>query len=93
MNAIYHSNHRLKNLEVVNLLTNLSSLLKLNRGTNKNQVASQKIPRHHTYLDKEPFLECDLKVLYIAVSWFDRARDNNQNDESNVDAKKLSSIY
>jgi len=80
VNATSLSNHTLKNLEVVNLPNNLSSLLELYHGTNKNQVATQKILRHHTHLDMEPFLEWDLKVLPIAVSWVDRARDDDQND-------------
>ena len=38
-----------------------------------------------------PFLEWNLKVLPIAISWFDRARGHAHDDESNnVDAKKLS---
>eukprot|EP00579_Thalassiosira_antarctica_P014777 CAMPEP_0201945628 /NCGR_PEP_ID=MMETSP0903-20130614/54001_1 /ASSEMBLY_ACC=CAM_ASM_000552 /TAXON_ID=420261 /ORGANISM="Thalassiosira antarctica, Strain CCMP982" /LENGTH=375 /DNA_ID=CAMNT_0048488699 /DNA_START=45 /DNA_END=1172 /DNA_ORIENTATION=- len=93
VNATYLSNHTLKNLEVVNLPTNLSSLLELNRGTDKEQVATQKILRHHTRLDMEPFLEWDLGVLPPVVNCFDRARDGAQNEEFNVDAKKLSAIY
>jgi len=40
----------------------------------------------------EPFLEWDLKVLPLAVSWFDQARYHAQNDQSAIDAKKLSAI-
>mmetsp|Transcript_13925 Transcript_13925/g.25418 ORF Transcript_13925/g.25418 Transcript_13925/m.25418 type:complete len:392 (-) Transcript_13925:168-1343(-) len=94
VNATYLSNHTLNNLgRKVNLPVNLTSLLELNSGIDKRQVAVQKILRHHTHLDMEPFLEWDLKVLPLAVSWFDRARVYAQNDESNVDARKLSAIY
>jgi len=81
VNATYLSNHTLNNLgRKVNLPVNLTSLLELNSGIDKRQVAVQKILRHHTHLDMEPFLEWDLKVLPIAVSWVDRARDDDQND-------------
>mmetsp|Transcript_27748 Transcript_27748/g.48026 ORF Transcript_27748/g.48026 Transcript_27748/m.48026 type:complete len:394 (+) Transcript_27748:523-1704(+) len=98
VNATYLSNHTPNNLNVGNLTTNLLSLLELNGGTNNNQIATQKILRHHTHLDMEPFLEWDLKVLPLAVSWFDRRlfpkpRGYSQNNKSNVDAKKLSTIY
>jgi len=42
----------------------------------------------------EPFLEWDLKVLPLAINWFDKARAFSQNDdEENVDARQLSAIY
>jgi len=93
VNATYLSNHTPNNLNVGNLTTNLLSLLELNGGTNNNQIATQKILRHHTHLDMEPFLEWDLGVLPPVVNCFDRARDGAQNEEFNVDAKKLSAIY
>jgi len=86
VNATYLSNHTLRNLGNINLPTNLTSLLELNHGTDKKQVAIQKILRHHAHLDMEPFLEWDLKVLPLAVSWFDRAREYVQHDKSAIDA-------
>ena len=42
----------------------------------------------------EPFLEWDLKVLPLAVSWFDRARHSvPENSGASVDTQKLSAIY
>ena len=38
------------------LPTRLCSLLELNRCTDKKQVATQKIPRHHDDFDMEQFL-------------------------------------
>jgi len=93
VNNTFLSNHRLILENHDRFTTNLSSLLRLNLGTDKKQVATQKILRHHTHLDMKPFLEWDLRVLPVAVSWFNRVRDDARNDESNVDAKKLSSIY
>eukprot|EP00579_Thalassiosira_antarctica_P002902 CAMPEP_0201877290 /NCGR_PEP_ID=MMETSP0902-20130614/8745_1 /ASSEMBLY_ACC=CAM_ASM_000551 /TAXON_ID=420261 /ORGANISM="Thalassiosira antarctica, Strain CCMP982" /LENGTH=383 /DNA_ID=CAMNT_0048404717 /DNA_START=500 /DNA_END=1651 /DNA_ORIENTATION=- len=94
VNDTFLSNHTLQNLGGVNLPTNVTSLLELNiSGIDEEQVAIEKILRHHTHLDMEPFVEWDLKVLPLAISWFDRARDYAQNNESNIDARKLSAIY
>jgi len=94
INATSLSNHTLRVLRAVNLPTILTSLLNLNIGRNKKQVAVQKILRHHAHLDMEPFLEWDLKVLPLVVSWFDRARDSDpENSGAHVDTKKLSAIY
>jgi len=97
INATYCSNHTLEMIgNSETLPTNLCSLLERNRNTTKEQVAVKKIIRYHPHLDMEPFLEWDLKVLPLAVSWFDKARGFSQNDddeETNVDAMKLSAIY
>ena len=58
----------------VSLPANLSSILELNRGTDKKCVATQKIFLRHLHLDMSPLLEWDLKVLPVAVSWFHKAR-------------------
>ncbi|KAL9188744.1 hypothetical protein ACHAXT_007122 [Thalassiosira profunda] len=95
----YHANHTLKHMRFYlydpefHLPETLSSLLALNRDQDKKRVAVKKILRYHSKLDMEPFLEWDLKVLPVAVAWFDRARGYAGNEEGNVDAKKLSSIY
>ena len=68
VNNTFLSNHTLKNLGDVNLPTNLSPLFEVNHGTDKKQVTTQKILRHHTHLDMKPFLEWDLGVLPVAVS-------------------------
>jgi len=91
VNDTYLSNHTLRDLGVgeLDLPANLSSLLELNCGADKKQVAIRHILFHHTHLDMEPFLEWDLKVLPLAVSWFDRARDY-VHDESTME---LFAIY
>jgi len=97
INATYCSNHVLRSIENFDdLPPNLRSLLELNMLENEEHVAFEKILRYHSQLDMEPFLEWDLKVLPLAVSWFDKARGFSQNDddeETNVDAMKLSAIY
>ena len=78
----------------VSLPAKLSSLLALNRDTDKKRVAVRKILFHHNYLDMEPLLEWELKVLPIAVNWFHKAREYvGSNEGENVDARKLSAIY
>ena len=74
VNATYLSNHTLKAVTSDHLPADLSSLIELNNNRDKELVAVQKILRYHPHLDMEPFLEWDLKVLPLAVSWFDRAR-------------------
>mmetsp|Transcript_31008 Transcript_31008/g.65484 ORF Transcript_31008/g.65484 Transcript_31008/m.65484 type:complete len:128 (-) Transcript_31008:149-532(-) len=73
------------------ILANLSSLLTLNSGFDKEHIATKKNLLYHTDMK----FERDLKVLPLAISWFDKARDFSENDreESNVDARKLSAIY
>ena len=94
VNDTYLSNHTLRDLGEFDLPISPSSLLELNCGADKKQVAVQKILRHHAHLDMEPFLEWDLKVLPLAVSWFDRARNSvPENSGAHVGAKKLSAVY
>ena len=104
INNTYLSNHTLESLPEedhlgdntprINLPPNLSNLLELNSNSDKKQVAIQKILLHHPHLNMLPFLEWELKVLPIAIRWFDRARECIDNEEeTNVDAVKLSSIY
>jgi len=102
LDATFHSNHTLNDLGSILHLPINPLLTFLNRGLDKKQVAVQKILLCHANLDMEPLLEWDLKVLPLAVTWFDRARnyarddESNiyaQNEESNVDARKLSAVY
>ena len=103
--ALSHfSNHTLIELKTDTDLPNtLSSLLQLNEGRDKEQVASQKVLPQ---LDMEPFFEWNtegegernLKALPYVVAWFDRAREYNQNNDNDglansIDARKLSAIY
>jgi len=95
INATYCSNHTLDKIGYsYPLPANVRDLLELNECSNKEQVAVQKILHYHSHLDMEPFLEWDLKVLPLAINWFDKARAFSQNDdEENVDARQLSAIY
>ena len=76
----------------------VKSLLALNtsyRG-DKSCVAIKKILQHHQHFDMQPFFEWDLKVLPIAINWFERARSiiaHTNNDVIGVGKRKLSVIY
>ena len=70
------------------------ALLALNRrNSDKKQVAIQKILKHHQHFDMQPFFEWDLKVLPVAVNWFERAQSIQNDDEAGTDRHKLGAIY
>ena len=46
---------------------------------NKKNVAIKKILKHHQHFDMQPFFEWDLKVLPLAIKWFERARSIDSN--------------
>ena len=69
------------------------ALLALNSREDKKQVAIKKILKHHRHFDMQPFFEWDLKVLPIAVNWFERARSIDRNDEARIGKHKLGAIY
>ena len=71
----------------------VNSLLAANRSEDKTQVAIKKIIKHHQHFDMQPFFEWDLKVLPLAISWFERARAVHYNNEAIVSKRKLESIY
>lgn len=60
----------------------LTTLLQMNEGANKSQVAIRKILKHHPNLDMSPLFEWGaeedgertLKALPYVINWFDRAR-------------------
>ena len=64
----------------------LTTLLQMNEGANKSQVAIRKILKHHPNLDMSPLFEWGaeedgertLKALPYVVNWFERARVANQ---------------
>ena len=73
--------------------SDINSSLDLNSSSeDKRQVATRKILQHHQHFDMQPFFEWDLKVLPLAVAWFDRARSIDA-DEERVDKHKLGAIY
>jgi hypothetical protein len=49
-------------------------LLALNLSDDKKEVAIKKVLLHHPHFDMQPFFEWELRVLPIAVAWFERAR-------------------
>lgn len=110
----YLSNHTLQRLilpgeEITlqnpnpNLLSEkVSSLLELNKGTNKSHVAIKKIQKCHPNIDMAPLFEWDakegeqnLKALPYVAAWFDKAKLVVEKDEEscNIDARKLSGIF
>jgi hypothetical protein len=98
VNNTYLSNHTLEKLGITTLPRNMpddvNSLLVLNESNeNKKQVAMEKILKHHRHFDMQPFFEWDLKVLPIAIEWFDQARSIENTDETVIDKRKLDAIY
>jgi len=93
LNSIYSSNHTMNDLSLARhwsrnrVSSELESLLKLNKNTNKGHVAIMKILQYHPNVltdssDVEPFFadwisddEQTLKGLPYVVDWFDRAKE------------------
>lgn len=89
VNDIYNmSNNTLEDIVCHGLPSNVSTLLELNRGSNKNQVAMKKILLHYPCFDASAFVEWDLKLLPSIVDWFDRAEIS-----ADLCPKKLSTFY
>ena len=102
----YFSNHTWQDLGKDKLPNTLSSLLQLNMGRDKEQVANQKVL---PLLDMEPSFfewnmegewEPNLKALPYIVAWLDRASEYNQNNDNEdlansigIGARKLSAIF
>ena len=94
-NNTFLSNHTVERLGFLgnNMISDVASLLELNRSSeDKKQVSIRKILKHHKHFDMQPFFEWDLKVLPIAINWFERAR-SVVNDEAVIDKQKLDTIY
>ena len=99
----HSSNHTLETITFPYEKSNhLSTLLELNEGTNKNQVAIKKIIRSHPSIELEPFFqfgldgERNLKGLPTIISWFGSALQTaaaNNAEECDVKNRKLSAIY
>ena len=73
----------------------IRKLMENNRNKDKNKVAMFKILKFHNHLSMVPFYEWDLKVLPVAIKWFDTALTHFQthNDQKVIEMKKLSSIF
>ena len=96
VNNTFLSNHTLESLGVdaVSLPSDVASSLDLNRSSeDKKEVAIKKIIKHHRDFDMQPFFEWDLKVLPIAIKWFERARSIEDIDETVIGKNKLGAIY
>ena len=94
VNNTFLSNHTLEKLSSSNHARNVDSLLALNGSSeDKNQVAMKKIINRHQHFDMHPFFEWDLKVLPLAIRWFERARFIYVNNEAGIDKRKLDVIY
>ena len=95
INNTFLSNHTLESLGgSSNIPADVRSALALNKSSeDKRQVAIKKILKHHRHFDMQPFFEWDLKVLPIAINWFERARAIDSNNEAQIDKRKLEAIY
>ena len=95
INRTFLSNHTLGALGGSSLIpADLRSLLALNSSNeDRNQVAIRKILKHHHHFDMQPFFEWDLKVLPLAVNWFERARSIERIDDAGIGKHKLGAIY
>ena len=65
VNKTYLSNHTLKSI--------VTLLLNYNGECDKKKVAVKKIIKTHKDISMQPFFEWDLKILPIAVEWFNKA--------------------
>jgi len=78
INNTFLSNHTLEGLSVLYFDDEVDEVLNwlyLNRSSeDKRQVAIIKILKHHQHFDMQPFFECDMKVLPVAINWFERAQ-------------------
>ena len=95
MNKTFLSNHTLESLgDDEDIPADVASLLALNRRfEDKKQVAIKKILKHHRHFDMQPFFEWELKVLPIAVNWFDHAQSIVNDNNAGTGKHKLGTIY
>ena len=97
INRTFLSNHTLEHLGVGvpnKIPDDIQYLLDLNSSDyDKRQVAIKKILKHHQHFDMQPFFEWDLKVLPIAVDWFERAQSIANEHEARIGKQKLGTIY
>ena len=70
-------------------------LLELNERDDKKEVAMIKILQCHDDFDMQPFFEWEFKVLPLVISWLEKASECEmpENFESNIEPRKLSTIY
>ena len=84
VNKTFLSNHTLENVGSGHGAT--GALLALNSSSeDKKLVAMKKILKHHQHFDMQPFFEWELKLLPLAIDWFERARSIVGDDDNDVD--------
>jgi len=105
INSTYKSNHSLVDLEIQGLVRTggyLHSLLRMNEGTDKSRVSSDKILKYHPNMAlPSSVFEWDeegkrtLKSLPHVVDWFDEAISASplNRAQTNIEAQKLSVIF
>ena len=98
VNNTFLSNHTLENLglnnEYEDVPLDVASSLALNKSSDdKKEVAIKKILKHHQHFDMQPFFEWELKVLPIAITWFEIARSKCTNEKAGIDRRQLDAIY
>jgi len=101
INDTFLSNHTLLSfgIPLSELPPDVRSSMVLNQSSDdKKQVAIKKILKHHQHFDMQPFFEWELKVLPLAVNWFQRALsvvdyDEDDISEAGIDNQKLGAIY
>ena len=112
VNDTYHSNHTLEELVLSyeqegQHADHLSSIMRLNKGTNKSHVAMKKILKYHPNMDMEPLFEWDadgeqtLKALPFVIDWLDKAKDvvadedmlSDSEDEDDEEDNSVSDDY
>ena len=107
VNRTFLSNHTLESLcwsrfmtqpaNASNIPADVRSLLALNNisRNNKKKVAIKKILKHHQHFDMLPFFEWELKVLPIAIKWFERAKsiEDAAYHVVKINNHKLGTIY
>ena len=99
INKTFLSNHTLTHLgRWADIPADVNFMLELNQSNDdKKQVAIEKVLSHHRHFDMRPFFEWDLKVLPIAINWFERAKSIRNYvgayHEATIDKRKLDAIY
>lgn len=109
INSTYLSNHMLTNLDLLDVYQRgdtLTSLLRMNKGSNKSHVAIMKILKFHpnVFNDMQPFFadwilddEQSLKALPYVIDVLNKAKAARAwsmiGQHQNIERKKLSAIY
>ena len=100
------SNHTLEDIRQVRLRLqeeegfvpppqDVVSALELNRCTDKQQVAINKILKHHRHFVIQPFVQWEFKVLPLLIRWLERAAPFSAEFDMNgtIEMRKLTVVY